>query len=236
MYRDGRGVQLDAARSAELLAQAVKLGCQDAQYDLGLCYELGKGVESNVARAVELYQAAVTHNVPDAQFHLGVMLEQGRGVPQDQAAGLKLITAASEQGFEAAKAHLAGQKPDTAASVVTATAAASAAPAAAPVDAQAENEFAKFMSSLKKGVRLIKVFYHHFFILQTFGLDILLSLFLLPSAQLERRTKRSSAHYFAAISSHFLGKREWQCPFRSGSGDQGWKIRYSEAACDEVGR
>ena len=66
-----------------------KQGNADAQFDLGVMYELGQGVPQDGKTAVKWYRLAAEQGLADAQFNLGVMYAEGRGVPQDGKTAVK---------------------------------------------------------------------------------------------------------------------------------------------------
>ena len=49
----------------ELYRKAAKLGCTDAMFCVGVCYELGKGVKKNSREAISWYSAAERHITND---------------------------------------------------------------------------------------------------------------------------------------------------------------------------
>jgi len=58
-YEQGLGVERDLARAFALYRQAARSGLPDAQYQLGLMYELGIGVDANIHEAQYWYQRAI---------------------------------------------------------------------------------------------------------------------------------------------------------------------------------
>lgn len=59
----------------KLFQEAAKAGQPDAQYNLGLCYELGVGTGADNELAKKWYLPAAEYGLPDAQFRLGFLLE-----------------------------------------------------------------------------------------------------------------------------------------------------------------
>lgn len=60
----------------ELFREAAEAGQPDAQFNMGLCYELGVGTPPNNEAAKKAYLAAAKSGVSDAQFRYGFLLEQ----------------------------------------------------------------------------------------------------------------------------------------------------------------
>jgi len=90
-----------AARGFAPLAHA---GDRDAQYALGILYELGRGVERDLLAAVDWYRRSAAQGLADAQFNLAAMYANGEGVSQDLVAAYALLALAAAQGHaEAAK-------------------------------------------------------------------------------------------------------------------------------------
>lgn len=58
-------------------------GHAEAQYKLGVMYDVGKGVSKNDAEAVSWYRKAAEQGYVSAQYALGVLYYNGEGVPQD---------------------------------------------------------------------------------------------------------------------------------------------------------
>jgi uncharacterized protein YbaP (TraB family) len=77
-------------------------GDADAQYSLGLVYELGKGRLQNSAEAAKWYRKAAEQGHLKAQVGLGALHARGEGVPQDLVRAYVLFDLAYEQGFAVA--------------------------------------------------------------------------------------------------------------------------------------
>jgi TPR repeat protein len=58
-------------------------GDPNAEYKLGLVYDVGVGARQDLAKAALWYQRAADQGHVAAQFNLGLMYASGRGVPQD---------------------------------------------------------------------------------------------------------------------------------------------------------
>src|SRR5258708_10973487 len=57
------------------LTQQANDGNGDAQFRLGLAYELGLGVEKSIGYAIAWYQKAADHGVPGAENNLAILYE-----------------------------------------------------------------------------------------------------------------------------------------------------------------
>ena len=73
-------------------------GDAEAQYNLGLMYDLGID-RPDYAEAVKWYRLAAEQGLAEAQASLGVMYYQGKGVPRDYAEVVKWYRLAAEQGY-----------------------------------------------------------------------------------------------------------------------------------------
>ena len=69
-YRDGRGVEPDQAKAAELFRLAAEKRYIPALCDLGLCYESGSGVDEDLEKAVECYTQSAEEGYAPAQCNL----------------------------------------------------------------------------------------------------------------------------------------------------------------------
>jgi uncharacterized protein len=81
-------------------------GNADAQYFLGLMYDIGKGVTQDYKEAVRLYGLAAAQGDALAQFNLGNMYRNGDGVTQDYKEAVRLYGLAADQGFADAQYNL----------------------------------------------------------------------------------------------------------------------------------
>ncbi len=82
--------------------QVIKLankGDIQAQYELGLMYELGLGVEKNFPQAFSWYQKSAHQNHPKAQYNLGIFYALGKGVGNDIQQSKYWIRCANENGY-----------------------------------------------------------------------------------------------------------------------------------------
>lgn len=84
MYVNGTyGAERDDAEAANWFREAADQGMPEAQYNLGMLFEVGQGVPKNPSRAAELYVKAADQGLPQAQLRLAYLYERGEGVPLD---------------------------------------------------------------------------------------------------------------------------------------------------------
>ncbi len=111
----------DYETAYRLITPLAEQGLPEAQFNMGLMFEMGQGVPQNSAEAVKWYRMAAEQGNAKAlmwcrkeaergnaevQFNLGVMYDQRLGVPQDYAEAVKWYRKAAEQGFAEAQANL----------------------------------------------------------------------------------------------------------------------------------
>jgi TPR repeat protein len=92
-----------ALRELEPLA---KQGNGNAQFNLGLMYDIGKGVIRNYKEAAKWYRKGAEQGGRKSQYNLGVMYLNGRGVDQDHREAFKLFHVSSENGLPEAQHNL----------------------------------------------------------------------------------------------------------------------------------
>jgi hypothetical protein len=68
---------------------AAEAGDADAQFNLGVCYEMGSGVSVDKAEAFKWYKRAAEAGDEGAQFNLGHCYADGSGVAVDKAEAVK---------------------------------------------------------------------------------------------------------------------------------------------------
>ena len=86
------------AQDIEQLRKAAEQGDADAQFNLGLMYDIGKGVPQDYQEAVKWYRMAAEQGYADAQYFLGLSYATGEGVPENDAEAVKWYRKAAEQG------------------------------------------------------------------------------------------------------------------------------------------
>ena len=86
-------------------------GDVDAQFKLGVIYDIGLGVPENDAEAVKWYRKAAEQGHANAQSNLGFMYANGDGVPENFVHAYVWWSMAKTQGDEDAKGNLEILKP-----------------------------------------------------------------------------------------------------------------------------
>ena len=87
-------------------AELSRLGNADAEFGLGLLYDLGNGTPEDPATALYWYKAAAEAGLPEAQFNVAAMYDAGRGVPQDTASAAMWYARAAAHGHHRAQYDL----------------------------------------------------------------------------------------------------------------------------------
>jgi len=106
MYRDGRGVEVNAKEASSLFMRDVLSGSDDGdgvgETQVALMYLRGSGVEKNTTKAMELLKDAITKDNMDAQSHLGFLYVSGQDNTVFNAQeGIRLLTEAATTSAEA---------------------------------------------------------------------------------------------------------------------------------------
>lgn len=83
-----------------------ELGDAEAQYNLGVMYDLGASVDQDLARAASWYRKAAAQGFMDAQTNLGMMYYRGEGVTRDHAEAAKWFRLSADKGDTEAAAML----------------------------------------------------------------------------------------------------------------------------------
>ena len=86
-----------------LLLEPASVGHIDAQYQLGLVYDLAVG---DIVTAIKWYSLSAKQGSPSGQFAMGLKYDLGHGVLQDYSAAKHWYLAAAEQGNVKAQANL----------------------------------------------------------------------------------------------------------------------------------
>ena len=79
-----------------------KVGNPNAEYNIGVMYDLGTGVEQDRAEAVIWYRKAANQNHDNAQFNLGFLYANGDSVSQELVLAYKWLELAAIQGHSEA--------------------------------------------------------------------------------------------------------------------------------------
>lgn len=103
-YRDGNnGFELNKDKAFEWFQRAAEQGDAQAQYEVGMCYELGTGVKQNYNEAAEWYHKAAEQGNTYAQMQLGGLYNNGLGVKEDKTESLRWYHKAEETLIETAE-------------------------------------------------------------------------------------------------------------------------------------
>lgn len=89
------------------LRKAAEQGSAEAQYRLGMDYDLGQGVPQDSAQAAIWYRKAAEQRNAVAQNNLGVLYKQGQGVSQNYTQSAVWFHRAAVQGYAEAQYNLA---------------------------------------------------------------------------------------------------------------------------------
>jgi TPR repeat protein len=100
-YRSG-----DYKGALDLWRNVAEQGNPEAQYFLGLMYDLGHGVPEDDVIAFRWYHKSALQGDPDAQWSVGVAYGNGDGVGQDLVQAVRWYRAAAEQGHDDAQVDL----------------------------------------------------------------------------------------------------------------------------------
>ncbi len=73
-------------------------GDTEAQYYLGLQYDIGSGVTPNISEAIKWYRLAAEKGHATAQLSLAMKYKNGEGVPRSEQEAIKWYTLSAEQG------------------------------------------------------------------------------------------------------------------------------------------
>ena len=87
-----------AENDLEAVRKAAEQGHADAQFLLGLMYDVGEGVPENDAEAVRWYRKAAEQGDAPAQNNLGLMYGNGEGIPEDRVQAYVWFSIAAAQG------------------------------------------------------------------------------------------------------------------------------------------
>lgn len=88
------------------LRQGAEAGNADAQFTLGIRYQVGDGVERDRKVAAEWFQKAANQDHARAQYELAQCYEMGWGVPQSQELERKWLRESAKNGDKDAKRQL----------------------------------------------------------------------------------------------------------------------------------
>lgn len=100
LYRDGTGVDADAARATALLHRAARNGHVPAMLEYGIAVFNGAGVAPDEARAATWLRRAAWHGDALARNRLALLYAAGRGVEADRVEAAAWHLLAASQGLE----------------------------------------------------------------------------------------------------------------------------------------
>jgi TPR repeat protein len=86
--------------------KAAEQGNADAQFNLGVCFDIGQGVVKDEEEAMSWYRKAAKQGNAGAQNNLGVCFRNGQGVEKDEAEAVSWYRKAAEQGNAGAQNNL----------------------------------------------------------------------------------------------------------------------------------
>lgn len=108
LFRDGKGVEKNEAKSLEWALKAAEQGRPEAPELVGQHHTCGgDGISTNLTEATEWYRKAAEDDDAQAQFELGRRYCRGDGVKKDVATGIFWCRKAARNGSSAAKVTLA---------------------------------------------------------------------------------------------------------------------------------
>jgi len=84
--------------AVDLFEKAAEQGNAQAQYMLGLCYQLGNGVTQDNQHMIEYYKEAAGQQNADAENALGLLYQDGKVIAQDKGKALDLWIASATKG------------------------------------------------------------------------------------------------------------------------------------------
>ncbi len=99
--------KVQMSEEVQMYLKLAESGIDEAQYNLGVCYEQGDGVEQDFAKAVYWYKKAADTGHAKAQHNLGICVYNGYGVTADHAEAARLFRLSAEQGDMYAQYNLA---------------------------------------------------------------------------------------------------------------------------------
>jgi uncharacterized protein len=105
MICHGQGTDRTSGIDPTLMAKATA-GNPDAEFRVGVQYEVGAHVAKDPAQAAAWYRKAADKGFAQAEHSLGVLYEFGNGVPVDNAEAAQWYRKAAEKGFAPAQFSL----------------------------------------------------------------------------------------------------------------------------------
>lgn len=105
LHAQGRGVDIDPRRAAELWGLAAEAGHLVAQYNLGLAYYRGEGLARDNDAALRWFRSAARGGLADGKYAIAQMYRLGVVVEEDEATALAWYERAADIGHEDAAAR-----------------------------------------------------------------------------------------------------------------------------------
>ena len=90
-------VPVFAQSDFEATVARAEAGDVEAQYTLGLKYDIGSGVTPNISEAIKWYRVAAEQGHALAQLSMGIKYEEGEGVLRSEQEAIKWYTLYAEQ-------------------------------------------------------------------------------------------------------------------------------------------
>ncbi|MGI9339639.1 MAG: tetratricopeptide repeat protein [Psychrobacter sp.] len=88
------------------LKRSAEQGNAEAQYKLGLMYDIGKEVDQDYQKAFKWYEKSANQGLASSQSRLGSMYRYGKGVDINHSKASQWYWKAAEQGDQDAQYHL----------------------------------------------------------------------------------------------------------------------------------
>lgn len=111
MYETGNGLQKDMTKSVQHYSFAATRINVEAQWKMGLFYELGKhDIERDIHRAFDFFHKAARGGHIMATRKAGVYFMKGIGIPRDRSKGKRLLKEAIERGDDTASRILRNER------------------------------------------------------------------------------------------------------------------------------
>jgi len=99
-------VNREESKALEFLRKSADQGFAEAQFNLGIVYELGNGVDKNPTEAFRFYKLAADQGNSRAQFSLGNLYKDGNGVSKNMAEAVRFYRLAANEGLDKAQCVL----------------------------------------------------------------------------------------------------------------------------------
>lgn len=106
--RDGKkgGHSKNKVKAVFWVQKAATLGLDEAQSELGFCYQFGDGVAQDEVKGVAWYLKAAQQGHAGAQFNVSQCYQNAKGVDEDDEQYVYWLQKAAEQGLDTAQVNL----------------------------------------------------------------------------------------------------------------------------------